>query len=250
MTPEPSSARDESPERPAPALSAEVFSIPLEEGKYIVYAPARRSAFIANAQVVHFLSQLEQGRYDAAADPDGALADLLRALQVLDAGPESHPSAACHGDPRPVSVTLFLTTACNLRCTYCYASAGNAAPKYMSLETARRGIDFVAANAAQRRSPYFEVGYHGGGEPTVHWPVLTASFDYAREKAAAQQLELRSSVASNGVLSDPQIDWIVAHLDGVSLSCDGLPAVHDECRPTASGSGSSARVIHTLRRFD
>jgi len=147
-------------------------------------------------------------------------------------------------------VTLFLTTACNLRCTYCYASAGNATPKFMTLETARRGIDFVAANAAQRRSPYFEVGYHGGGEPTVHWPVLTASFDYAREKAAELQLELRSSVATNGVLSGPQIDWIVAHVGGVSLSCDGLPTVHDECRRTASGSGSSARVIHTLRRFD
>jgi len=93
----------------------------------------------------------------------------------------------------------------------------------MTLETARRGIDFVAANAAQRRSPYFEVGYHGGGEPTVHWPVLTASFDYAREKAAELQLELRSSVATNGVLSGPQIDWIVAHVGGVSLSCDGLP---------------------------
>ena len=250
MTPKESSAREELPGRPAPTLSAEVFSIPLEDGKYIVYAPARRSAFVANAQVVHFLSQLEKGLYDAAADPDGSLADLLHALQIVDAGPEGQPSAACHGDPQPISVTLFLTTACNLRCTYCYASAGNATPKFMTLETARRGIDFVAANAAQRRSPYFEVGYHGGGEPTVHWPVLTASFDYAREKAAELQLELRSSVASNGVLSDPQIDWIVTHVGGVSLSCDGLPTVHDECRRTASGSGSSARVIHTLRRFD
>jgi uncharacterized protein len=237
-------------EREAPALSAEVFSIPLREEKYIVYAPARRSAFVANARVVHFISQLEKGIFDAPADPDGSLRSLLRGLDIVDAGPETPPSAACHGAPQPVSVTLFLTTACNLRCTYCYASAGNAKAKFMTLETAKRGIDFVAANAAKRQAPYFEVGYHGGGEPTVNWRVLTQSFQYARAKAAELKLELRSSVASNGVLSDKQIDWIVAHLGGVSVSCDGLPSVHDKCRLTAYGKGSSHRVIRTLRRFD
>ena len=104
-------------EREAPALSAEVFSIPLREEKYIVYAPARRSAFVANARVVHFISQLEKGIFDAPADPDGSLRSLLRGLDIVDAGPETPPSAACHGAPQPVSVTLFLTTACNLRCT-------------------------------------------------------------------------------------------------------------------------------------
>jgi uncharacterized protein len=245
-----SSGRDEVAESTAPLLSAEVFSIPLEEGKYIVYAPARRSAFAANARVVEIISRLEKGEFDAAADPDGALVDLLRALEIVDAGPEHPPSAACHGDPEPVSVTLFLTTACNLRCTYCYASAGNAKPKFMTLETAKRGIDFVAANAARRQAPYFEVGYHGGGEPTVNWRVLSASFDYARQRAEELKLELRSSVATNGVLGEKQIDWIVAHVGGVSLSCDGLPAVHDQCRLTASGKGSSNRVLRTMRRFD
>jgi len=36
----------------------------------------------------------------------------------------------------------------------------------------------------------------------------------------------------------------------VSVSYDGLPTVHDRCRLTASGDGSSAQVAHTLRRFD
>lgn len=231
-------------------LSAEVFSIPLEDSKCIVYAPARRSAFVANAQVVRFISQLGKGEFDALADPDGSLVNLLRALEFVDAGPENPPSVACAGGPRPVSVTLFLTTACNLRCTYCYASAGNRQPKVMTIGTARRGIDFAAANAASRRVPRLEVGYHGGGEPTMNWHVLTDSYDYAREKAAELKLELGSTLATNGVLSDARIDWIVAHLRGVTLSCDGLPAVHDQCRPTASGTGSSQRVVHTLRRFD
>ena len=185
-----------------------------------------------------------------SADPDGSLVKLLRALEIVDGGPEILPSAACHGDPQPVSVTLFLTTACNLRCSYCYASAGNGVPKFMTIQTAKHGIDFAAANAVKRQLSYLEVGYHGGGEPTVNWPVLADSFYYACEKAAALKLELRSSLATNGVLSDERIDWIIKHLGGVSLSCDGLPAVHDRCRPTASGKGSSSRVVHTLHRFD
>src|ERR1017187_9062924 len=232
-----------------PVLSAEVFSIPLVDSKYLIYAPARRSAFVANAQVLNFISQLENGVFDALADPDGSLVELLRALEIVDAGPESPPSAACLGDPQPVSVTLFLTTACNLRCTYCYASAGSDVPKFMTMETARRGIDFAAANAARRQVPYLEVGYHGGGEPTMNWTVLTGSFGYAREKASVLNLELRSSLATNGVLSDARIDWIVAHLGGVSLSCDGLPAVHDRCRRTAAGKGPSSQVLHTLHRL-
>jgi uncharacterized protein len=250
MSPPSNSDRNGPPAASAPVLSAEVFGIPLEDSKYIVYAPLRQSAFVANARVVDFLSQLENGVFDAAADPDGSLVDLLRALDIVDAGPQSPPTAASHGAPQPFAVTLFLTTACNLRCTYCYASAGSSAPKFMTLRTAMRGIDFAAANAARRHVPYLEVGYHGGGEPTLNWPVLTASFDYAREKAAELKLELRSALATNGVLGDARIDWIVSHLKGVSLSCDGLPAVHDLCRPTASGEGSSQRVVHTMRRFD
>jgi uncharacterized protein len=235
---------------PSPVLSAEVFSIPLEDSKYVVYAPLRRSAFVANKRVVDVISQLGKGAFDPAADPDGSVVELLRALEMVGAGPETRPSATSYGEPQPVAVTLLLTTACNLRCTYCYASAGDAAPKNMTFETARRGIDFAAANAARRQLPYFEVGYHGGGEPTLNWPVLTASFDYAREKAAELKLELRTSLATNGVLSDERIDWIVSHLGGVSISCDGLPSVHDRCRPTASGRGSSHRVFHTMRRFN
>ena len=234
----------------APVLSAEVFCIPLEDSKYIVYAPLRRSAFVASGGVVEIISQLGEGLFDAAADADGSLLKLLRALEIVDAGPEHPPGAAFHEAPQPASVTLCLTTACNLRCTYCYASAGSTAPEYMTPETARHGIDFVTANAARRHLPYFAVGYHGGGEPTLNWSVLTASFDYAREKAAALKLEMRSSLATNGVLSDDQVDWIVAHLGGLGVSIDGLPLVHDRCRVTASGGGSSDRVIHTLRRLD
>lgn len=231
-------------------LSAEIFSIPLENGRYLVYAPLRRAAFVANAQMVNVLADLQNGSFDRRLDPDGSVVELLRQLELVDGDPERAPLHAFSGDPRPTAVTLFLTTACNLRCSYCYATAGDTARRFMPLEVARRGIDFVADNALARGLSRFEVAYHGGGEPTVNWRTLTGSFTYARERARQSGIELQSAMATNGVLNDRQIDWITDHLDGASVSFDGLPAVHDKHRILRNGSGSSARVMHALQRFE
>ncbi len=81
---------------------------------------------------------------------------------------------------------------------------------------------------------------------------MTGSLEYARARAAELGLaEPSASAASNGVLRDDQIDWIVANLKGgVSVSFDGLPSAHDRHRLTVLGQGSSERVMHTLSRFD
>ncbi len=233
-----------------PYLSAEVFVVPLEAGRYIVYAPLRRAAFIANARTVNFLADLRAGSLDAEADPDGSLVEFLRGLEILDAGPEQPPVTSFSGQPQPTSLTLFLTTACNLRCTYCYASAGETPTKFMSLDVAKRGIDFVIANAVRRGVQQISITYHGGGEPTVNWRVMCDSLAYARERAGAQGLGVRATTASNGVLSEQQLDWLVANVDGASLSFDGLPSAHDRHRLTVLGQGSSERVMRTMRRFD
>src|SRR5262245_3122297 len=233
-----------------PAVSAELFTIPLEGNRYIVYAPLRRAAFVANAGVVNLLADLKAGCLDRSADLDGSLIEFLRRLEILDAQPEQLPITKFSGDPEPTSVTLFLTTACNLRCTYCYASAGDTPTKYMPLEVAKRGIDFVAANASKRGEPSFEVAYHGGGEPSVNWRVMTESLAYAKQKAADLGLEVRAGSATNGVMNDAQIDWTMANLESVSISFDGLPTAHDKHRLTVLGQGSSHLVMRTLRRFD
>lgn len=233
-------------------LSAEVFTIPLESGRYIVYAPLRQVAFVANSSAVNAIVDIKEGACSSQLSPDSSLIELLRQLEIIDAGPEPQPITEFSGTPEPTEITLFLTTTCNLRCTYCYASAGETPAKNMPIEVAMRGIDFVAGNAVKKSSPTFEVNYHGGGEPTGNWRVLTDSLAYARSKASALGLAPPvASAASNGILRDDQIDWILANLNGgVSVSFDGLPAAHDRHRLTVLGGGSSDRVIRTLRRFD
>lgn len=232
------------------ATATEINVIPLGEDRHLIYAPLRRSAFVGNDAVVNFLATRQSGAAIAPGDDaEGSLAELMRGLGMIDAGADELPVTNPTGTPRPTAVTLFLTTACNLRCTYCYARAGDTPVRSMPLEVAVRGVEYVARNAATAGASSFEVNYHGGGEPTANWRVLTGSHDHARKLAAELNLGMTASTATNGVLRDDQIDWIIANLQGASVSFDGLPEVQDAHRPTAGGEGSSSRVEHTLRRF-
>jgi len=233
-----------------PALTGEIFVIPLDGDRYIVYAPLRMAAFVANAPTVNLLADIQAGRREITNDSDAPILDLLRRLQIVDGPPEQLPLVSFEGAPAPTSVTLFLTTGCSLRCTYCYASAGDTPRRSMPLSVARSGIDFVLQNAVRRSTGTIEIAYHGGGEPTLNWATLTESMTYARRRAAEHGIAVVGALASNGVLGDSRIDWIVANLSSASISFDGLPELHDLHRPTVSGRGSSAAVIHTIQRFD
>lgn len=229
-------------------LSTELFVLPLDGDRFLVYAPLRRTAFVTNARGVDALAELQDGAQPAAGDD---LLALLTELQVVD-GPDDHPpidSFTGGGDPHPTAVTLFLTTACNLRCNYCYASAGDTPLERMNLVTARRGIDFVLRNAQVTGTDHVEISLHGGGEPTLNWEVLTGAVEYAESRAAALGIRVCAAIATNGVLTDRKIDWMVQHLASASVSFDGLPAVHDQHRPRPGGLPSSGRVMHTLERF-
>lgn len=229
-------------------ILTELFVIPLTDS-YLVYAPLRRCAFVANAATVNYLARRQAGG-DEPVPLDAALEEFLRRAGIVGDSLEAPPVTRPSGPPRPTEIGLFLTTACNLRCTYCYASAGDSPRRDMSLETARRGLDFVIANAVAGQHERISIAYHGGGEPSANWDTLTKSWEYAREQTSARGLGLRSTLATNGVLGDARRDWIVRHLDEASVSWDGLPEVQDALRPLVNGRGSSEQVMTTLAHFD
>jgi uncharacterized protein len=230
-------------------IRTDIFVIPLLE-RYLVYAPLRRTAFITNAAGVNLVRRLRQGEVAPASEDESDFLKFCREVR-LTGNEGDWPITTLQSTAfQPADVTLFLTTRCNLRCIYCYASAGELPRAEMSLTTAKRGIDFVCRNALEAGKKSFGVGYHGGGEPTLNWRVMTQSFEYARRVARENGIKVFGSMASNGVLSPRKLQWIIENFRGVNLSIDGLPEVQDRQRLSASGKATSSAALRTMRAFD
>ncbi|MCP4430575.1 MAG: hypothetical protein GY806_06315 [Gammaproteobacteria bacterium] len=228
-----------------------LFVIPLESrDRYILYAPLRHTAVIVNSAAINLLAGSENHIDQFDNSDSDEFIEFMKSLELYDAVDKELPDVQYSGDPKPSHVTLFLTTACNLRCSYCYASAGETAVENMSIDTARSGIDQVIKNALETQQAEITIAYHGGGEPGVNWRVLKQSYEYAQQLCHQNRLSMRAGMASNGVFRQHQIDWIIQHISGCSISFDGQPATQDLLRPLVNGKGSSKRVEETFRYFD
>jgi len=243
-----------SPSRPAEGaettIRTEIHTVPLPDGKLIFYAPLRRTAWIGNASVARIIERLRASQHWEFTPKEAELVAFLKELGIAG-GPEDVPPHTCNSCAlKPTRASLLLTTACTLRCRYCYAAAGDRPAVHMPLETAIRGIDWIVANAVETRAPAIEISLHGGGEPTVNWTVLTGAVMYARQRAQDHGLQLQVCMATNAVLDAEKVRWIAANLNGLTVSLDGLPAVHDANRCLPDGGPSSHRVLETLRILD
>ena len=139
-----------------------------------------------------------------------------------------------------------MTNACQLRCAYCYAAAGDAPVERLTTAQGRAAIDFVCASALAQGRPHFDLSFHGGGEPTLAWSVLKACVAHARGKP----LPAHIGMTSNGAWSPAQTDYVLANLDDLTLSFDGTPATQDLKRPFATGRGSAEIVLRTIAALD
>jgi uncharacterized protein len=220
----------------------EILTVPVQDG-VLVYRPLARLAFAGNRALAG-LAQSLAGKHGpvAACPPD--VYSFLEATGFLE--PDPPPPPPREADYCPANAVLLLTNRCSLRCVYCYAGAGEVAGESMSPALALAAVDCVHANAHRRERPSFELTFHGGGEPVMAWETLVQATDHARSR----NLPARITAVSNGVWSEGQRQWIVDHLDRVTISCDGAPATQDRQRPFPSGQGSSGAVMRTLRGLD
>ncbi len=228
-----------------------IFAIPIGD-KVILYRPLRRLAFVGNQAMADLVLDLA-GRKAASGKADKPslrskawddATDFVDAIGFLE--PDPAPPPELSATYRPTTAVLLLTNRCNLRCTYCYASGGEGQPLDLSPVLARAVIDWAHQNALEQDSPFFELTFHGGGEPVQAWGLLQEATGYARSK----ELPCRISLVSNGVFSAPQRKWILENLDNLTVSFDGRQETQDLQRPRASGQGSFKSAMETIRALD
>ena len=146
----------------------------------------------------------------------------------------------------PQSISLNLTSACNLACSYCYADGGGfegAQRGAMTAEVAEAAVDRLLASCDRRARA--TIGFLGG-EPFLQGALLAHVVDYATRRAARLGQPLVFSVTTNGTrLREVDLELLRTHPFAVTVSIDGDRAVHDRNRPALRGGGSGRGLLPT-----
>lgn len=128
-------------------------------------------------------------------------------------------------------LVLWLTNDCNLRCRYCYASAGEK-KEYLSFETARKAID-------RTKSVFFKVQL-AGGEPLLNMELLRQIHNYIKAAGIPAALQMQT----NGTLITQETAKELKKMNiALGVSMDGGVEMNEALR---GKSGDVIEGIHHL----
>jgi uncharacterized protein len=150
-------------------------------------------------------------------------------------------------DPPVRALSLAVAERCNLGCAYCYAEGGSfgGPGRNMAWPVAKASIRrlFADAKAGERVNLAFL-----GGEPLANRAVIQRATAVAARLAARRGVPIGFSITTNGTLLTPDDGAFFERYGfAVTVSLDGVEAVHDRLRPTKAGAGSYARIIANTR---
>lgn len=171
--------------------------------------------------------------------------------RLVDAEKRAFTSEQC----LPISAGVAITNNCQLRCRYCINGSEDGCNTKNSMSDIKALIDLLIKNI-KIRSIVLKQGepltmfFTGAGEPTYDWNLFKETVCYLHNMCEENGIECSTSLTTNGVLDDEQIQFIAENISNVMVSFDGLPDIQDRNRPFADGTSSSTYVLHTLYEFD
>ncbi len=238
-------------------LTKKLFVIPEDQGTYILFAPPKGSVMRVNGGVVALLQEIKRTGKISQKNDSKSILSALQEKELVMFGEETLPKARNLTLPfKSTSVTIFQSTDCNLRCTYCY-SKGGWSPTDIKPEVALGAVDFIVHSALQTPIPEkgkrrIRVGFHGGGEPLLPrtLPLVKEVLSYARSLASEHDLELRTSVSTNGLLSKKNLSWAMNNFDRIQVSLDGPEDIQNSQRPAKNNSPSFPSVLRTVEELE
>jgi uncharacterized protein len=231
-------------------VSCDLFTIPYKKNFSILYAPKIGYLCKANNDVINLLSNLNKIDSGHLNDKQSGVLKHLEENGVLNGSVEPDVRKARQNIFIPTRVTLFPTNQCNLRCIYCYASAGEHPPVTMKWNYVVAVIETIITNAKMVGDNSISIGFHGGGEPLLPWNFIKKVTSFAKQESRKNNLNLSIYSATNGLLSEKQLEWITEQFSDLNISFDGLPHVQDYHRPLPGGQGSFKFIDRTFKFLD
>ena len=148
------------------------------------------------------------------------------------------------------SVLLNVSSVCQLKCEYCFASGGDygnaEAPVFMTLEIGKRAIDYFISLFDKTQSDFNVVFF--GGEPLTNWDAIEKLTLYTEEKVKEIGKSVRFNMTTNAIgITDHIAKFMSEHSFSFLVSIDGNEELHDELRPLASGEpGSYLKTVEGI----
>lgn len=136
-------------------------------------------------------------------------------------------------------MTIFLTKACNFRCTYCIQEHVN---KRIDDETIDNIIQFIVKESEKRRE--IKINWFGG-EPLLEYEVLTNILKKVLPVCKEKGCTLNSSMTTNGYLLDEHKVTVLRDLGvkTLQITVDGDKNNHNKTRVLPNGEGTYDRVL-------
>ena len=161
-----------------------IHFFPFKEGKLIAYFPLKDSICAIEEKDKHLFLQSGQA---ALASAFGVSSDKTDLASLFKPGQPAEMKANIT-EYSPQQIFIYPTLKCNLNCIYCYNDSMPEKPS-LSLEEAKKGIDFVFGKIKEAGKKTARVVLLGGGEPTLNWPVFKGSVEYAKDLAKKMGLK-------------------------------------------------------------
>ncbi|MFH1367300.1 MAG: radical SAM protein [Patescibacteria group bacterium] len=163
-------------------------------------------------------------------------ADIQKEVKAL--GMAGEPGSLSLVDDSIGKIIICTTYDCNLRCRYCFVSAGEKEPSVLDSRAIGRSIARLAQTGIKQLKVHFF-----GGEPTMNFSAIESTVALLDKSLS---IEAEYEVTTNGLVSPKHLDFMMDRDFVFSVSLDGMRDIHDFHRPTANGRGSFEQVVATV----
>lgn len=137
------------------------------------------------------------------------------------------------------SLVFMCTYDCQLACDYC---AVDCKPANMSLDTLKKGIDFLLTTKKDQVLVRF-----WGGEPLIVWDLIKKGVSYGKRRACETGKQIRFMITTNGLLLDEgKLKFINKHPIEIMFSLDGDQVINKKHRFTKAKKDVTSVLIGKL----
>jgi len=152
-------------------------------------------------------------------------------------------------EKKPVvkALCLHICHDCNLRCKYCFASAGSfgGGRTFMTPETGKKAIDMLIRESGNRKN--LEIDFFGG-EPLMNFDTVKEIIDYATSREKESGKKFRFTLTTNAVLlNEDHKRYINENIQNIVLSIDGRRETNDKMRTRIDGTGTYETILPKIK---